>query len=173
MAFAVRCTEEVRVKEEKFGKGKVVFRQGDPGDCLYYIRWGSVGVYANYREENEEKLAELRTGDYFGEMGLLDHEVRSATVVSLDHDTVLNRISEDEFDEFLHDNPARVVDILKRLSHKLRKATKSYREVCQAVSESVGAQTNEVSETGNYGFDQNEKLKAIHDDVQANVNVSA
>ena len=161
------------MKEERFSKGKVVFRQGDPGDCLYYIRWGSVGVYVNYREKNEEKLAELRTGDYFGEMGLLDHEARSATVVSLDHDTVLNRISEDEFDVFLRDNPARVVDILKRLSHKLRKATKGYREVCQAVSESVGAQTNEVSQTGTYGFEQNEKLKAIHDDVRANKNVSA
>ena len=160
------------MKEERFSKGQVVFRQGDPGDCLYYIRWGTVGVFANYRQRDEEKLAELRTGDYFGEMGLLDHEARSATVVSLDHDTVLNRISEDEFEEFLRDNPARVVDILKRLSHKLRKATRNYREVCQAVSESVGAQTDEVSQTGTYGFGQNEKLKAIHDDVRATTSVS-
>ena len=160
------------MKEEKFGKGQVVFRQGDPGDCLYYIRWGTVGVFANYRQRDEEKLAELRTGDYFGEMGLLDHEARSATVVSLDHDTVLNRISEEEFDEFLHDNPARVVDILKRLSHKLRKATKNYREVCEAVSDSVGTQADEVSATGTYGFEQNEKLKAIHDDVRATKSVS-
>ena len=155
-----------------YGCGQVIFREGDPGDSMFEVYTGKVGVYANYREENEEKLAELRTGDYFGEMGLLDHEVRSATVVSLDHDTVLNRISEDEFDEFLHDNPARVVDILKRLSHKLRKATRNYREVCQAVSESVGAQTDEVSQTGTYGFGQNEKLKAIHDDVRATTSVS-
>jgi hypothetical protein len=79
----------------------------------------------------------------------------------------------DKFDEFLRDNPARVVDILKRLSHKLRKATRGYREVCQAVSESVGAHTDEVSATMTYGFEQNEKLKAIHDDVRANTNVSA
>lgn len=154
------------MKEEKYRKGQVVFRQGDPGDCLYYIRWGSVGVYANYGKRNEEKLAELRAGDYFGEMGLLDHASRSATVVSLDYDTVLNRISEEEFDEFLHEKPARVVDILQRLSHKLREVTKAYLEICQAVDESVGTQTDVVDETKTYGFDQNEKLKAIYDDMQ-------
>ena len=155
------------MKNEKFRKGHIVFRQGDLGDCLYYIRWGTVGVYANYGERGEQKLAELRTGDYFGEMGLLDHGRRSATVVALDHDTTLNRISETEFDEFLRENPARVMDILTRLSHKLRKATRRYLEICQAVDESVGDQTNQVAESTAYGFEQNSTLKAIHDDVQS------
>ena len=161
------------MNEEKYRKGRVVFRQGDPGDCLYYIRWGVVGVYANYGEEGEEKLAELRTGDYFGEMGLLDNEARSATIVSLDSDTVLSRISEDEFEEFLRDNPAKVMDILIRLSHKLRDTTKSYLEICQAVDASVGTQSSEVTGSRTYGFEQNRTLKAIHDDVQATTNSKA
>ncbi len=155
------------MREEKYRKGQVVFRQGDPGDCLYYIRWGSVGVYANYGEKNEERLAELRMEDYFGEMGLLDHASRSATVVSLDHGTVLSRISEDEFEEFLREKPARVVDILSRLSHKLRDTTKKYLQVCQAVDESVGGRTGEVVDSETYGFEKNDKLKAIHDEMQA------
>lgn len=154
------------MKEERFRRRQVVFRQGDPGDCLYYIVWGSVGVYANYGERGEEKLAELRAGDYFGEMGLLDHERRSATVVSLDHDTVLNRISEEEFEEFLRERPARVVDILQRLSHKLRDTTKAYLEICHAVSDTVGAQADQLDEDTTYGFDRNETLRAVHDDMQ-------
>ena len=154
------------MKTEKYRKGQVVFRQGDQSDCLYYIRWGGVSVIANYSKTNEEKLAELRSGDYFGEMGLLDHETRTATVVSIEHDTVLGCITEDEFDEFLRENPARVMDILRGLSHKLRDTTRGYVEICQAVSESVGAQSDEVAESTTYGFDKNETLKAIHDDVQ-------
>ena len=156
------------MEAKKYRKGQVVFRQGDPGDCLYYIRWGSVGVYVNYGEKNEEKLAELGASDYFGEMGLLDHTVRTATVVCLDHDTMLCRISDDEFDEFLRENPAKVVDILQRLSHKLRIATTNYLEICQAVSESVGTKEDEVTESKTYGFAENETLKAIHDDVHGN-----
>ncbi len=153
--------------KERYRKGQIVFRQGEPGDCMYYIRWGVVGVYAGYGSGKEEKLAELKAGDYFGEMGLLDHETRTATVVSIEHDTVLGRITEDEFDEFLRENPARVMDILRGLSHKLRDTTKDYLEICQAVSKSVGAQSDEVAESTTYGFDQNETLKAIHDDVYA------
>lgn len=156
------------MEAKKYRKGKVVFWQGEPGGCLYFIRYGSVGVYVNYGETSEEKLAELGAGDYFGEMGLLDHKDRAATVVSLDHDTTLCRITDDEFDEFLHENPARVVDILQRLSHKLRTATKSYLKICQAVNESVDAQEDEVAEAKSYGFAQNETLRAIHDDVHDN-----
>lgn len=155
------------MKAEKYRKGQVVFRQGDPGDCLYYIRYGSVGVYVNYGEKNEELLAELGANDYFGEMGLLDHESRSATVVCLERDTTLCRISDEEFEEFLHENPARVVDILRRMSHKLRATTKNYLEICHAVSESVGPQETEVAEQKTYGFAQDETLVAIHDQVQS------
>ncbi len=153
------------MKAEKYRNGQVIFKQGDPGDSLYYIRWGNVGVFANYGQANEEKLAELTTGDYFGEMGLLDHAPRTATVVSLDYDTTLNRITEDEFDEFLRENPARVMDILQRLCHKVRDATRNYLEICQAVNESVGEQETEVTESKTYGFAKNETLRAIHDDV--------
>lgn len=151
------------MREEKYRKGQVVFRQGDSGDCMYFIRWGSVGVFVDYGKKNEKKLAELRAGDYFGEMELLDHSSRSATVVSLERGTVLNRISEDEFDEFVRENPARIADILARLSHKLREITKKYLQVCRAVDQSVGEQADEVVESETYGFEQNEELRAIHD----------
>ena len=28
-------------------KGEVIFKQGDPSDCMYDILWGEVGIYAN------------------------------------------------------------------------------------------------------------------------------
>jgi CRP-like cAMP-binding protein len=161
------------MKEEKYRKKQVVFREGDSGDCMYYIVWGSVGVYIGYGTPSEKKLAELRQGDYFGEMGLLDHEKRSATIVSLDHGTVLNRISDAEFKEFLKTNPAKVMDILRRISHKLRDTTKSYLEICQAVNTSVGAEVDQVVESRTYGFDKNEQLKSVYEDVQANAGDNA
>ena len=157
---------EAYVKTETYRKGQVVFRQGDPGDCLYFIRYGSVGVFVNYGQKDEKQLAKLGQNDYFGEMGLLDHASRSATVVSLMHETTLCHISDDEFEEFLHENPARVVDILQRLSHKLRSTTRKYLEICQAVSDSVGPQASEVSGSQTYGFADNQKLVDIHDSVR-------
>ena len=161
--------KEAYVKQEKYRKGQMVFWQGDPGDCMYSIIWGKVAVVANYGEVNEEKLAELGEGDYFGEMGLVDHAPRTATVICLEQGTILNRIDEGEFEEFLRESPNRVMDILQNLSHKLRVTTKEYLKICHAVSESVGAQEDEVAESTTYGFAQNETLKVIHDDVHDTV----
>lgn len=158
------------MKEKALKKGQTVFWQGDPGDCMYYIRWGSVGVYANYATSRQRKLAELRQGDYFGEMGLLEQEPRSATVVTLESGTLLTRIGEQEFGEFFLENPTKVLGIMQRLCHKLRDTTRAYRDACEAVDRVVGnagKDAADVDETSDYGFSQDERLRAIHDRHQA------
>lgn len=122
-----------------FKKGAVIFREGDAGDCMYDIRWGSVGVYSGYGTEDEKLLAELHADDLFGEMGLLDHEVRSATVVALEHDTVVEVITEADFREFFTQKPAKVFTMMQQLSHRLRQTTKDYLEVCRTVHDAVEA----------------------------------
>ncbi|MBQ4293821.1 MAG: cyclic nucleotide-binding domain-containing protein [Lachnospiraceae bacterium] len=69
--------------ERQFDQGAVIFREKDPGDSLFLITDGSVGVYSGYGSDSEEKIAEIKAGEYFGEMGLLEGYPRSATVVAL------------------------------------------------------------------------------------------
>ncbi len=59
--------------------GQVIFREGDEGDCAYFIHGGEFAVT---REENgaEKVIARLSTGQYFGEMALIENEGRNATV---------------------------------------------------------------------------------------------
>ena len=120
-----------------FNKGEVIFRQGDPGNCMYDIVWGSVGVYAEYGTPNEKKLAELRAGDFFGEMGLLEQSPRSATVVALENDTQVSAIMESDFRDYFEENPAKVFTIMQTLSQKLRRTTQDYLDVCRTVYETV------------------------------------
>ncbi|MDO4538544.1 MAG: cyclic nucleotide-binding domain-containing protein [Coriobacteriales bacterium] len=141
---------------ERYDKGEVIVREGDSGDSMFFIRGGKVAAYASFGTPAERLLAELGRGDYFGEMSLLDHEGRSATIVSAEQGTTVSRITEAEFSEFLAESPGKVFDVLRRLSHKLRKITTEYVALCEEI---------ESSEDGK--FEQNEKLKAVHDAVQA------
>jgi CRP-like cAMP-binding protein len=155
------------VNEQKFHRGRVIFREGYSGDSLYYIFYGTVGIYVNYGKNDQRMLAELTTGDYFGEMGLLDGGKRTATAVALENDTVLDCITEAEFDRFMQENPGRVMDIMKRLCHKLRNTTAAYVNLCKDVESAVGSAADTVDEGTDYGFESNENLKAVHDGLEA------
>ncbi len=67
---------------EEFGPGQVIFRQGEEGDCAYFIQGGEVEV--ERQEDGVSKVvARLSKGQYFGEMALISNAPRNATVRSL------------------------------------------------------------------------------------------
>lgn len=68
------------VVEKKFGKGEVVFRQGDFPDRLYLIGTGEAEVIREMPGGEEVSLARLQPGEFFGEMGIMGNSPRSATV---------------------------------------------------------------------------------------------
>lgn len=62
---------------ERYEAGTTILREGDVGDCAYFIRKGRVEVI---REKDGEVLATRGPGEYFGEMALISNTPRSATV---------------------------------------------------------------------------------------------
>jgi CRP-like cAMP-binding protein len=149
------------MKNNALKKGTTVFWENDPGDCMYYIRQGRVGVYKDYATVHQKKLTELSRGDHFGEMGLIDCAPRTATVVVLESGTILDRIDEFDFDTFLAENPEKVNLIIQQLSHKLRQTTNDYLEICQRIASAVG-ETADVDAASNYHFERDQRLREIH-----------
>jgi hypothetical protein len=62
---------------EQFKANWTIFRQGDVGQCAYFIRDGEIEVI---REEDGAVLATRGKGEYFGEMALISNSPRTATV---------------------------------------------------------------------------------------------
>ena len=65
---------------ERLPADAVVFREGDHGDCAYFIRHGRVVVLDGV---TGRQLARLGPGEHFGEMALIDDRPRNATVRTL------------------------------------------------------------------------------------------
>lgn len=68
-------------------KGDALFSQGDPGDTLYVIAHGSVAVIAE--GEPRQTITALEEGAFFGEIGLVTNQPRSATIEALEQTHLL------------------------------------------------------------------------------------
>ena len=126
-------------ERKTFKKGTVIFREGDLGNAMYDIRWGTVGVYSKYGTPEQKKLTDLGPGEYFGEMGLLEYLPRSATVVALEDKTQVIEITLDGFSEYFNKQPAKIVSIMEHLCQRLRLLTVDYVDACNVVDEVIGS----------------------------------
>ena len=64
----------------RFAAAEVIFHQGDAGVGMYIIQSGTVSVRI---EPEGQQLAELRDGEFFGEIALLTEYPRSASAVAV------------------------------------------------------------------------------------------
>src|ERR1700730_19011848 len=94
---------------------KIVVR-GDGGVGFMVITEGTVTV-----KTVQGKARNLGPGDSFGEMALLDHEGRSATIIA-DTDVSLATIPEWGFKSFLQEHPEVTYRLLQVLSQRVRDA---------------------------------------------------
>ena len=104
---------------KRYPKGDRIIHAGDPATTLYYITSGSVSVMLEDETGHEMVLAYLNSGDFFGEMGLFDHEERSALVAARTECEVAE-ISYSKFLEVAHDDPSIMVLLSTQLAGRLR-----------------------------------------------------
>ena len=82
--------------------GDIIVRQGERGNCMYVVQEGTVEVFVDSGGQ-QVQLRTLGKDEFFGEMAIFEHEVRTATVrakgtvrlLSVDHKNLLHRIHED------------------------------------------------------------------------------
>ena len=74
----------------------VIIKQGDQGDRMFFIEDGLCDIYMN-----EKFHKRLHKGDYFGELALLNHEPRSATVIAASSKVRLASLEVESFERLL------------------------------------------------------------------------
>lgn len=98
----------------EFGPGDTVVATGAPADYFYVILGGEAKAAAKPAGRG------LTTGDYFGEMGLLDREPRSASVIATSELHVM-RLPRRTFEEVIARHPGVARRFLTELGGRVRK----------------------------------------------------
>jgi len=93
----------LRMQRVPYKAGEVVIKQGDEGDYFYVIVNGKCAVTRETPLNKEGiKLAELGTGDTFGEEALIAEAKRNATITMLT-DGALMRLAKQDFRELMNE----------------------------------------------------------------------
>jgi CRP/FNR family transcriptional regulator len=126
-----------------------VFHEGDHSDACYIVRTGSFRVTREHSDGRAITLATLGPGDIFGELAMLDGEVRSASVEALS-DGELLALPAGEVRGLLARHPEITVKLIAALVRRLRTANERIsRQSFQTVPSRVaGVLSQLVAEEG-------------------------
>src|SRR5216684_1703249 len=107
------------IDQVNYKAGDVIFNEHDRGDALYILEEGAVRIWVMDEDVNEVTLAELKPGDFFGELAVLDRGERSSSATALT-DIHLHRLSSDAFQEFLIKHPDAAIDVICEIAQRMR-----------------------------------------------------
>ena len=114
---AERRSLAARLRIAPFVRGEAMTRQGAEAHWLYLITKGDAEVRVSVDGNLSEHVATLNAGDFFGEMGMMTGEPRSATVVALS-DVECYRVDKDAFHDILRSRPEIAEDISQVLARR-------------------------------------------------------
>ncbi len=103
-------------EEIDLAPGSVIVDQGDPGLDCYVVVEGIASVYVA-----GDYIAAIRPGSMIGEMALVDHRPRSATVVA-DTQMRLLRLRSQAFRTLLDEMPKASERVMATLTARLRRS---------------------------------------------------
>jgi uncharacterized membrane protein len=101
--------------------GQLLFKKGDPGDAMYIVESGQIGITV-WTEDNQEKiLSTFGEGDFFGELALLDGSPRSAHAKALKK-AHLYEMRREDFFHFIQHRPEIAIMMMMIIATRLRAA---------------------------------------------------
>ena len=108
---------EIGALGKTYQDGELIVRQGERGDCMYVVQDGVVEVMVDSGDQ-QVQLRTLGKDEFFGEMAIFEHEIRTATVrargpariLSVDHKNLLQRI---------HEDPSLAYRLMKVMSNRI------------------------------------------------------
>jgi uncharacterized membrane protein len=137
-------TLAAEVDQVIFKAGDTIFNESDKGDALYVVDSGSVRIWVLDDDVKPVTLAELKPGDFFGELAVLDRGARSTNATAI-ADTELHRLSSDDFQNFLMKHPDVAIDVICEIGARMRQTNML---VSQRVTRNINVEMEERSTIG-------------------------
>src|SRR6267378_4269934 len=132
------------VDQADYKAGDVIFNERDKGDALYVVETGAVRIWVMDEDVKPVTLTELKPGEFFGELAVLDQGERSSSATAIT-DIHLHKLSSNDFQKFLIEHPDCAIDVICEIGTRMRQTNLL---VSQRASRNINREMEEKSTIG-------------------------
>ena len=117
--------------QRTYESGDVIFHQGAASDQLYVVIRGEIDIIidqsliSNVESDEEITISTIRRGEAFGEIALVDQDVRSAGAICGLSDTALLIIPRQELMTFCETHPSVGFRLMQNIATELARMTRT------------------------------------------------
>ena len=124
--FAGMTVDQLRTlagiaEEQYYDEGEKVFAEGDPGEAMYVVVRGRIGIERHPKRGRVQRLETLKARQYFGERSIFDGAPHENRAVALDQVHLLT-IRRDPLLILIRRSPDLSLSLVTVLSQRLREA---------------------------------------------------
>ena len=110
--------------ERFYSDGDAIMRQGEPGTEMYIIASGEVRVMSKMGNEAMAEVARRKEGEVIGEMAIISHEPRTATLLA-SGDVRCLCIDQKQFESIIRERPETSLAIMRVLIARVQQMAKT------------------------------------------------
>lgn len=163
---------EQAIKERKYFKGELIFKEGDPGNAFYIIKSGAIEILKGDQDKNRQiRLAIRGAGDFFGEMSLLEDSPRFAYARAV-RDSVVLEIARDDFKNLVAKNPPMAMEVMGVLSSRIREADLQMISDLEKKNEQLEKTNRQLIETTQKLQKSNENIRSANKFLETIISAS-
>lgn len=118
-----------------YSRGMFIFKEGKEEDCMYILHSGTVSLVSNFRTKEEIKLKEYEAVSFFGEMGIISGEPRTATAIVETGTAVVETVNREDLQKLINTCPEKIELIFRHMSYRLRKLNIDFVNACKEITE--------------------------------------
>lgn len=150
-----------------FKKNEIILHEDDTNNFMYIILFGKVKVFQSTQDGKETILAMHQSGDFFGEMSLIDGKTSPAAVMATQDSTVAI-ISKKNFYSLIFTQNKALENLLKIFCSRLRESWEkiqmlNYKNASERIKRLFTMLSNEYGKKSDEGILLN--IKLTHQDI--------
>ena len=122
------------IRDAKYKKGDVIYREGEEANEVFFVKYGTVHLYVDYKTQDRKLIGVVTEGKAFGELGVIEDKPRTITSVAAE-EVVVTIVDKESFPSYIEKYPNKLLVVMESLSSRIRAQSHKLAKACKVVAD--------------------------------------